>query len=529
MDAMMGSALKMWKHLGSFPLEGMSGSGPYGAPGGKHWITAKDVIRFAYDKVERTPRPKEWDRMYDQDVKMLPRYGRNPDKTLWDHQVSALCECMPASNTFRSGIVDMDCGTGKSYVGVELIRRSRACAIVVTQHTFSVNQWIENLKEFGGITNVMTLQSARDTWKPMSTPFPDVLVVTYSALARAFVSMDSETRCSGSLQDFDHVILWMARVVPFGLLILDEVHVAAADHFSLACSLYAKVIVGLSGSLVREDDRLSLLETDVGPVLYRHRADRSVRYTVLKVALPRSVVDKLSLHKRRDKEEHALRTLNPMKMAALRRVVTDDRVRSNRIVVFCDSVEAAPYVELALHDVDERTCVGVMDGRTAQTVRNDLMDVFHKTARSILISTKVCDVAVDFPKDCVVVILHSSSGSRQQEVQRCGRGTRGEVTSSRVFHIVNSNTEEEGFLKRRIEHMKKLYSDFCLEEVVLHDESVVSHSDSIPLSSFCEASSRREASTASSQRRQIKKRLHKLNASLQKTWKKKTLLPDERN
>ena len=31
----------------------------------------------------------------------------------------------------------------------------------------------------------------------------------------------------------DAVILWMARLVPFGLLVLDEVHLAAAEHFAL--------------------------------------------------------------------------------------------------------------------------------------------------------------------------------------------------------------------------------------------------------------------------------------------------------
>ena len=56
-----------------------------------------------------------------------------------------------------------------------------------------------------------------------------------------------------------------------------------------------------------------------------------------------------------------------------------------------------------------------------------------------------------------IIQLHTSSGSRQTEVQRCGRGSRGDVTTTKVIHMVNDFTEEDAFVKRRLEHMRENY------------------------------------------------------------------------
>ena len=67
--------------------------------------------------------------------------------------------------------------------------------------------------------------------------------------------------------------------------------------------------------------------------------------------------------------------------------------------------------------------------------------------------------AIDFPSGCIIVQLFSSCGSRQQEVQRAGRGSRGDgLTGSRVYHLVNEGTEEEEFVARRVEYMEELFT-----------------------------------------------------------------------
>ena len=53
MDAMMGSAMNLWTKLGKFSIDGIVGTGPSGAPGGKRWISLHDVIG-GYSEFERT-------------------------------------------------------------------------------------------------------------------------------------------------------------------------------------------------------------------------------------------------------------------------------------------------------------------------------------------------------------------------------------------------------------------------------------------------------------------------------------------
>ena len=50
--------------------------------------------------------------------------------------------------------------------------------------------------------------------------------------------------------------------------VLDEVHLA--DQFRLACLLNFSSVVGFSGSLIREDEKLSHLNDLVGPVLFTY-------------------------------------------------------------------------------------------------------------------------------------------------------------------------------------------------------------------------------------------------------------------
>lgn len=505
----------MQQHIGLSSVDGIVGTGPSGLPDGKRWVTPQDVLRYASDVLPAYVRDREWDRDMDDEV---PRpalaHRRRADMQLWNHQCNAVAACMTAPGTFTSGIIDMDCGTGKSLVGAELIRRSRAPAIVVTQHATSVTQWVYHLRDIVGLSRIFTLCDVRTTWKAGRDDFPEALVLTYAVLARAVESMTHGYE-GGGFESTDATIIWLARVKRFGLLILDEVHLAAADHFRLACSLRASAVVGLSGSLVREDDRLVRLESLVGDVLFRYRAERNVNYSVVRVSIPSHVNGLLCARKRRAKEEHAIRTLNPQKIAALRRIVTMESIWQNRIVVFCDSAEAAPYLPDMLNGQGGRWCVGVTHGKKKQTTRDAMVEEFHVTERAIIVSTRVCDAAVDFPKGCVVVQLHSSSGSRQQEVQRCGRGTRGDVNTARIIHVVNMETEEEGFVERRMKHMRELYGEGMKMLDAELDDVETLQSDEQPLKEFIKKTATR---TPDGLVRQIKKR-HRGKPNV--TWRTK--------
>lgn len=479
---LLASAQKLLARLGP-PTPPTHGTGPEGARQNDgtlaRWITLIDVLKHcAALPIERGP---TWTKTT-RGTTPLPRV------TLQPHQVEAVAASMPEEATFRSGLHEIRCGGGKTFVGGELVRRAQPeTCVVVTQHNVSVDQWVAHLEHVlgggsgggggGGGGGVVTLETARG-WK-VHHPLPRVVVLTYHALTRAATQLAHHG--GGDEHANAPWLLWMLHCQPFGLLVLDECHVAAADQFRAACRLRAGAVFGLSGSLVREDSHLGRLATLVGPVLYQHMndAEQRVVYEVVRVPLDAEVLAQLqACENRRSVGAQALRALNPPKLAALARILP----RHERVLLFCDSPLAATLLA-------DHLGAPVLHGGVEDAERARLLRAFAASTPAVLVSTRVCDAAVDFPPGCVVVQLGHTSGSRQQEVQRCGRGARedhargphawrgearrGEARrgETRVIHVVNRGTEEEGFVARRVAHMRTIAP--TLQETTTDDDGPV--------------------------------------------------------
>jgi DNA excision repair protein ERCC-3 len=369
---------------------------------------------------------------------------------LRDYQWEAVLACNPDGETFRSGVVHMECGTGKTWVASELIRRAGSCGIVVAQHAVSVTQFVTHLQTTLGLRATDLLQ----TDKVVNYDAYDVVVTTYSRVVRLVSAVDEHRL---HIQDGSYAPSYSAAdrflmhhmCHPFGLLVLDEVHTVVADKFQCVCRLRAHAVVGFSGSLVREDDRIVSLDALVGPTLFSYgNADRVHHVHVRRVTVddPRvlQATSRTAIHQ-------TVRALNPRKVEELLRILETHSDR--RVIVFSDTVQPTKV----LHDTVLRGRSLLLNGSvTSREMRDEIIEVFSESAPGslVLLCTKVCDVSVDFPVGCVVVQFHLTSGSRQQEVQRCGRGTRG-TDGALVYHVVNEETEEERFSERRIDHLNE--------------------------------------------------------------------------
>mgnify|MGYP001959047272 CR=1 FL=1 len=461
-------------------------SGPNGAPDGKRWISIRDVLLYGFKNREITS------------YSFNLNYEINP--LLWPHQKEALEKAIITTKiessiykSFVSGIFEMDCGTGKTKVGCELIKMSRAPAFVVTPHIRSTKQWINELKNTYKL-NAITLLEARDDWKILKSELPDVVVCTYASVARAFKEFNN---MSSTCEDF---IIWFAMVKQFGLLILDEVHLAAADQFRMACKLNYGAVYGFSGSLIREDEQLSHL--NIGNVLYSYITNKNVTYHLINVPL-HPIFNNLAI-KNRCKDDYLYKTLNPNKISALKEVLTMKEYSDNRMVIFCDSADAVNYINYTLETTNRFIC-GSINGETNEQKRENVLNIFLEKKCSVLITSSICNVSVDFPKDCVVVQIHSSNGSRCQEMQRCGRSGRGDATNMVVIHIINENTEEEKFIMHRISHMKNHYKErFILK--THNSKYTTNENDMIPILVSMKENSKKRVKTIDTLYKNKKKR-----------------------
>jgi DNA excision repair protein ERCC-3 len=425
------------------------GTGPLGGSSGNRWITANDVMAFNFfsEGVSRQRFPV-WNSNQDKSVQ---HSSVSTNVALRDYQMHAVQTANPAPGVFKSGEIEIGCGLGKTFVGGELIRLSRAPAVVVTQHQLSVDQWVSHLKNNISFQKVITTD---DPWS-LRDPLPDVVVTTYQTIVRVATDMCQHKHClyEGRVsKEARHKIIWALYCIRFGLLILDEVHMGVADQFQMASLLYSSAVYGLSGSMIREDYRLERMEQLVGPKIYCYHSDRTMLYEVITTPVSEELQKRLTSCNKRSALEQALRALNPAKICTLDILLRKHRAK--RIIVFCDSRQAA----IILHRHIASSLL--LHGGVTDEARRTIVENFScRDAGGVLICTRVCDAAIDFPSGCIIIQLFSSSGSRQQEVQRAGRGSRGDgLTASNVYHIVNEGTEEVKFVERRVQHMKWLFT-----------------------------------------------------------------------
>ena len=422
-----------------------NGTGPLGAPNGRRWITRDDVC--VWNSRATVPTPEER-RAYSSTLHT--RHYTDAPNPLRTYQKEAVDACNPSEGVFRCGIVNMECGTGKTFVASELIRRSQGPCMVVAQHTSSVLQFVTHLNTTLGIRAVSLQDEDAGDFREY-----DVIVTTYSRVV-PLVSELEEHRArivqgdaSPSYTEADRFLMEKLHE-PFSLLLLDEAHTVVADKFLLACRFCAHAVVGLSGSLVREDDRLASLDVLVGPTLYSYGNTERVHHVHVQrlPMLDTRVVEA----KTRTAIDQTVRALNPHKVDALMRIL--EMHADRRVIVFSDTVHPTSV----LHETILQGRSLVLNGSVASRgVRDVVIDTFSRSAPGsmVLLCTKVCDVSIDFPVGCVIVQYHLISGSRQQEVQRCGRGARGSDGAT-VYHLLNEDTDEERFSERRIEHLKEV-------------------------------------------------------------------------
>lgn len=442
------------------------GTGPLDG-GGSRWISVSDVLVWNA-KTDVRCEHAEWDPETDP---VYPRTFSEAEIPLRDYQVSACDSAHVDGRVFKSGSIVMGCGDGKSRVAAELIRRSRAPAVILAPGTVCVEQWVRLVRDFV-TADVCTLTDVRHDWR-IHMPLPSVVVTTYHSLVRVTKQMRTHRarlESEGGHEDdhFEDRLLMTLMCERFGLLIMDEVHVAVADYFISAGYLRASAVYGLSGSLVREDERISRLIDSVGPTLFTHFTQRNVQIEIVAVPMGDDHRARVAAMSKRSKWEQTLRAMNPYKVHALATVLR--RHASERVLVFCDILRVAEL----LHNHHPRSLL--MTGRDDATVRDAVLDAFRcATDGAVLVCTHVGDASINFPPGCVVVQFHISNGSRQQEVQRCGRGTRDlSAHPTYMYHLVNQGTEETDYVERRVAHLMECLPDGCaLTRTVVGDDAVL--------------------------------------------------------
>merc|ERR1719354_1196093 len=179
--------------------------------------------------------------------------------------------------------------------------------------------------------------------------------------------------------------------------------------------------LGLTATLVREDDKISDLNFLIGPKLYEanwmelQNKGYIAKVQCSEVFLPMTPEFYQEYLNISSRKRMLLYVMNPNKFRACHYLVKYHERRNDKIVVFSDNVFALKEYALLMGKP-------YIYGPTSTAERKQILSNFihNKAVKTIFIS-KVGDNSIDLPEANVLIQVSSHGGSRRQEAQRLGR------------------------------------------------------------------------------------------------------------
>lgn len=352
----------------------------------------------------------------------------------------------------RSGIIVLPCGAGKSLVGVSAACRVRKSCLCLATNAVSVDQWAFQFKLWSTIRDEHICRFTSDS-KERFRGNAGVVVTTYNMVA-----------FGGKRSEDSEKIIEEIRNREWGLLLMDEVHVVPAHMFRKVISITkSHCKLGLTATLVREDERITDLNFLIGPKLYEANWLDLVKGGFIANVQCAEVWCPMTkeffseyLKKENSKKKQALYVMNPNKFRACEFLIRfHEQQRGDKIIVFADNLFALTEYAMKLRKP-------MIYGATSHVERTKILEAF-KTSKEIntVFLSKVGDNSIDIPEANVIIQISSHAGSRRQEAQRLGRILRAkgrlqdrmaggkEEYNAFFYSLVSTDTQEMYYSTKR--------------------------------------------------------------------------------
>lgn len=354
----------------------------------------------------------------------------------------------------RSGIIVLPCGAGKTLTGVTAAQTIKKSVICLCTNAVSVLQWKYQFKLWTNIPDDRIFCFTSDK-KDTIHPEGGVLITTYTMISYS----GKRSAQSAAVMDAISSREW-------GMMLMDEVHVVPAKMFRrVVGSVKAHCRLGLTATLVREDDLISDLNFLIGPKLYEANwMDLTTQGYLANVQCVEiwcpmtGPFMKEYFGAANARVKQLLYVMNPSKLRATEYLVKFHEERGDKIIVFSDLV----YSLKIYADMLKRPLIY---GETPERERQAILGTFRSTdaLRTICIS-KVGDTSIDLPEANVIVQVSSHFGSRRQEAQRLGRilrpksytqtdGSNRSTFNAFFYTLVSTDTQEMFYSARRQQYL----------------------------------------------------------------------------
>lgn len=388
------------------------------------------------------PLTEEYDFRAD-DINATLDIDLRPNVQIRYYQEHALSK-MFGNGRARSGIIVLPCGAGKTLVGITAACTVKKSAIVLCTSAMSAVQWKEEFKKWSNIdpSDIAIFTSGE---KEKLRDKAGIIICTYSMVTQ-------NTRRAHDSQ----AVMEFITSREWGLMVLDEVHVVPAEMFRRVTErIKTHSKLGLTATLLREDDKIKDLNFLIGPKLYEanwlqlSEEGHIARVQCAEVWCPMTTefyseyLQAGSVNRR-----SLLSTMNPRKFQACQFLIDFHERRGDKIIVFSDNVYAL-----------EKYAVGLKKpyiyGDTPQRERETVLQNFQQNdAVSTIFLSKIGDTSLDLPEATCLIQISSHYGSRRQEAQRLGRILRAKRRNDEGFNaffysLVSKDTNEMYYSSKR--------------------------------------------------------------------------------
>ncbi len=379
------------------------------------------------------------------------RTSRDP----FPHQTEALRTWWNAGGR---GVVVLPTGTGKTFLAILAVNLVGRPTLVVTPTIDLLNQWYGELAVAFDVP-IGAVGGGNHEFQPLT-------VTTYDS---AYI----------------HLERWGNR---FGLIVFDECHhLPGPTYLQAATGSIAPYRLGLTATPERTDGQEGLLESLIGPIVYRREikelaGDFLADYQAVRLYVELSPEEQARYEQAREqyrrfvdekgismggahgwqrfiqetcrskegrlafqayREQRRLSLAAPAKLGVLQKLL--DRHRQDRILIFT-------HDNATVYQIARRFLVPAITHQTKAKERRHVLDGFQSGEYPVVVTSRVLNEGVDVPAANVGVVL-SGSGTVREHVQRLGRLLRkyGEKQAL-LYEVVTRGTAEEFTSERRRQH-----------------------------------------------------------------------------
>ncbi|TFK98681.1 DNA helicase [Pterulicium gracile] len=343
----------------------------------------------------------------------------------------------------RSGIIVLPCGAGKTLVGITAACTVKKSCLVLCTSSVSVMQWKQQFMQWSNITDRQIAVFTADQ-KEKFAGESGIVVSTYSMVANTH----NRSYESKKMMEFLTSREW-------GFILLDEVHVVPAAMFRrVVTTIKAHSKLGLTATLVREDDKIADLNYMIGPKLYEANwMDLAAKGHIANVQCaevwcPMTPEFYREYLREQSRKRMLLYCMNPKKFQACQFLIKYHEDRGDKVIVFSDNVYALQAYAKKLNKL-------YIHGGTPQVERMRILSHFqHSPQVNTIFLSKVGDTSIDLPEATCLIQISSHFGSRRQEAQRLGRILRAKRRNDEGFNaffysLVSKDTQEMFYSTKR--------------------------------------------------------------------------------